>query len=133
MPKHKRAKWLKRIAIGSAAAILAGVGIAWMMVQHIPAWYRPVQIPPEFEQAVLNDVLVTCENGNTSEYEFIDGYGVFGVGLGEEEGVELGIPITPVDPNLTANTLSRLAGLGHSLQRRAGRADLRDQNQRRPG
>jgi hypothetical protein len=53
-------------------------------------------------------VTVAFENGEIAEYEFIDGDGVFEIELREEEEEDLGIPITPVDPNLTANTLSRL-------------------------
>jgi len=55
MRKHHRAKWFKRIAIVMAVVIVAGLCSAWMMFQHIPDWYRPPQIPPEYEQVVKDD------------------------------------------------------------------------------
>lgn len=64
MPKQKRAKWFKRIAIISAVMAVAGLGTAWMMFQHIPDWYRPVQVPPEYEQAVRDDVTGTYDRLN---------------------------------------------------------------------
>ena len=61
---QQRAKWFKRIAIVSAAVALAALGAAWMMFQHIPNWYRPLQIPPEYEQAVRDDAAWTYESLN---------------------------------------------------------------------
>ncbi|MFQ5489216.1 MAG: hypothetical protein ACE5GE_00730 [Phycisphaerae bacterium] len=56
-------------------------------------------------------VRVTYENGNVIEHEFVDGDGVFEFEPREENEEDLGIPITPVDPNLTENTLSRVVAL----------------------
>jgi len=62
MLKRRRVKWFKRIAIAAILVAGAGLGTAWMMFQHIPAWYRPVQVPPEYEQAVKDDFLRTQDN-----------------------------------------------------------------------
>jgi hypothetical protein len=53
-------------------------------------------------------VQVSFENGDVVQYEFVEGDGVFEIELRPEEEIDLGIPPTPVDPNLTENTLSRL-------------------------
>lgn len=62
MGTQQRIKWLKRIVIGAAIVVVAGLGTLWMMFQHIPNWYRPVQVPPEYEQAVKDDFLQTQDN-----------------------------------------------------------------------
>lgn len=55
-------------------------------------------------------VQVTWDNGETAEYEFIDGDGVFEIERREEEDIDADVPPTPVDPNLTENTLTRFVG-----------------------
>ncbi len=57
---------------------------------------------------VRMQVLITFENGNTITHEFVAGDGVFETELRPEEDEDLGIPETPVDPQLTEDTLSRL-------------------------
>jgi hypothetical protein len=40
-------RWLWRAGIGSVLILLLSLGTGWLMFQHIPGWYRPVQIAPE--------------------------------------------------------------------------------------
>jgi len=40
----------------------AGLGTAWMMFQHIPDWYHPLQVPPDRVQAVRDDFVVTFDS-----------------------------------------------------------------------
>ncbi|HOW19818.1 MAG TPA: hypothetical protein PLC79_12350 [Phycisphaerae bacterium] len=43
------------------AALLAGGLTGWMLFQHIPAWYAPVQVPAADLQGVKDD-LIACNN-----------------------------------------------------------------------
>jgi hypothetical protein len=40
-------------------ALLAGGGVAtlWLLFQHVPAWYRPVQVAPDSAHQIRNDML----------------------------------------------------------------------------
>ena len=46
---------------GVAALLVGGVVTGWLLFQHIPAWYRPVEIPPAELQRVRNDLVRTSD------------------------------------------------------------------------
>jgi hypothetical protein len=56
----KRWRW---ILGGLVALLVAAVVTGWLLFQHIPAWYRPVQIPPDEAhiQSIRNDLVRTSD------------------------------------------------------------------------
>ncbi len=57
--KRRARRWIRRVVIGGAAFCLAGVVIGWFLFQRIPSWYRPIELHPEDEQTVRNDLAGT--------------------------------------------------------------------------
>jgi len=47
---------LLRIAAGTAAALVVALLAAWLALRHVPAWYRPVAVPPDQLQRVRDSV-----------------------------------------------------------------------------
>lgn len=54
--RHAWWKWWKWLVAGIALAAVTFTLVSWMLFQHVPAWYQPVQVPPERVQAVRNDL-----------------------------------------------------------------------------
>ena len=46
-PSRRRVVWLKRLAITAAVLLVVAAGTGWLLFQHIPSWYRPVEVSPE--------------------------------------------------------------------------------------
>jgi hypothetical protein len=55
----KRWRW---IVAGLAMLLIGGVVTGWLLLQHIPAWYRPMEIPPGELQRVRNDLVQTSDS-----------------------------------------------------------------------
>jgi len=54
----KRWRWI----VAGLVTLLVGVVVTgWLLFQHIPAWYRPVQVPPDELQHVRNDLVQTTD------------------------------------------------------------------------
>jgi len=49
---------LRLLIVGVAVLLLAAVGV-WLTFQHIPAWYRPIQVPAVYHQRVRDDLTTT--------------------------------------------------------------------------
>jgi len=62
MPKRNWTRWCKWATIGTALVLIAVVVAGWMLFQHIPDWYRPIEIPPDLRDAVRAD----CINASNS-------------------------------------------------------------------
>ena len=76
MAKGKTSRWARRIALILLLALAAVFAVAWMMFQHIPAWYQPPVVPLDRLQAVRDDFVVTFDrlsealNTSPSAFEF---------------------------------------------------------------
>ncbi|HOW71421.1 MAG TPA: hypothetical protein PKY77_12530 [Phycisphaerae bacterium] len=46
-PRRRWAVWSKRLGIAAALLLVVVAGTGWLLFQHIPAWYRPMEISPE--------------------------------------------------------------------------------------
>ncbi len=55
--------WVKRILAGLVLLGALAICVLWMMVQHIPSWYRPVHVPRHDDSVdrIWNDLLRTQE------------------------------------------------------------------------
>ncbi|MBI4580150.1 MAG: hypothetical protein HY718_10640 [Planctomycetes bacterium] len=53
----KRRWRLRWVLPGLLAIVLATAGGLWLAFQHVPAWYRPVEIAPDQMQAVRDDLV----------------------------------------------------------------------------
>lgn len=73
MVTWRRVRWVL-LSVGLLAMVL--VVTAWLMLQHIPAWYRPARIPAAQLQQVRNDLLATYDslagemNAATGPFDF---------------------------------------------------------------
>jgi hypothetical protein len=55
----KRWRWI----VGIALTLLIGGGVTgWLLLQHIPDWYRPMQVPPDDLQRIRNDLVQTTDS-----------------------------------------------------------------------
>ncbi|MHC4443889.1 MAG: hypothetical protein ACYTBZ_03200 [Planctomycetota bacterium] len=57
---------LRWIWAALAAVIAVSLGTGWLMFQHIPSWYRPLQIPPANHQKIRDDLTYTYNQINVS-------------------------------------------------------------------
>lgn len=55
--RKKRLKRLKWWLATFGVVTVAGLAGLWLSFQHVPAWYRPVEIAPDRMQSVRNDLL----------------------------------------------------------------------------
>lgn len=53
--RGRRVVWVKRLAVTTALLAALAAGAGWLLFQHIPAWYRPVEVSPEAAVAVRAD------------------------------------------------------------------------------
>ena len=56
MKRRKPRRWLRRAAAGVLVAGCVVAGGLWLGLRHVPAWYRPVRVPPEQLQRVRDDL-----------------------------------------------------------------------------
>lgn len=56
MKRRKPRRWLRRAAAGVLVAGCVAAGGLWLGLRHVPAWYRPVRVPPEQLQRVRDDL-----------------------------------------------------------------------------
>ena len=59
---NQRSRWRRRLRwallMATGGAVLGVLGL-WLALQHVPAWYHPVEIAPEHLQEVRNDLAAT--------------------------------------------------------------------------
>ena len=60
MKKHFKPK-LRWLWAALAGVIGVCLGTGWLMFQHIPSWYRPLQIAPADVQSVRDDLVITVD------------------------------------------------------------------------
>jgi len=61
MSKRNWHRWWKWGTIATATVLLVALAAGWLMFQHIPAWYHPLEIPPEQVQSVRDDFVGTFD------------------------------------------------------------------------
>lgn len=54
-------RWLRRGVAGLGVVLLVAVVTGWLMFQHIPSWYEPVEIPPAELQSVRDNLVATVD------------------------------------------------------------------------
>jgi hypothetical protein len=76
MRKRSWQRWLKWATITTAAVLVGGVVAAWLLFQYIPAWYHPLEVPPDEVQSVRDtfvsafDRLSEALNTSAGPFEF---------------------------------------------------------------
>ena len=53
--RSELARWGRRLAIGMLVAAPMGLVAVWMIISHVPSWYRPAIIAPHEQQKVRDD------------------------------------------------------------------------------
>lgn len=53
---------IKRLAFIAAILLVSCLGTIWLLFQHKPAWYRPLEIPREQAQAIRDDFVGTVDH-----------------------------------------------------------------------
>lgn len=61
MRKRNWQRWWKWGALAAATVLVVALVACWLMFQHIPAWYHPLEIPPEQVQSVRDDFVGTFD------------------------------------------------------------------------
>lgn len=46
-PRRRWIVWSKRLGFTGALLLVVAVGTGWLLFQHIPSWYRPLDVSPE--------------------------------------------------------------------------------------
>jgi predicted PurR-regulated permease PerM len=58
--KRPRIRW-KRVLAGLGLAVVAFLVAAWLLFQHVPSWYRPVEVAPDQVSQVQADLMRTTD------------------------------------------------------------------------
>ncbi len=61
MPKRNWTRWWKWATIGTALVLIVAVVVGWMLFQHIPDWYRPIEIPQDAQPSVAANCVNTFD------------------------------------------------------------------------
>jgi len=61
MNRRTRVRWIKRLVVTATVLAASAVVTAWMMFQHIPAWYQPIQVLPDDVDPVKDDFIATID------------------------------------------------------------------------
>lgn len=61
MDRKWRRRWWKWALAGAGLIVVTFLVVSWMLFQHVPSWYRPMEVPPEQVQYVQQDLARTAD------------------------------------------------------------------------
>ena len=62
MKRILRRRWIRRAGVGLLVAVLAAVIGGWLVLHHVPAWYRPLTVAPGQVQRVRDSLTGVFQN-----------------------------------------------------------------------
>ncbi len=62
MKRILRRRWIRRVGIGLSVAVVVALVGGWLVLHHVPAWYRPVTVAPDQVQRVRDSLTRVFQN-----------------------------------------------------------------------